>query len=283
MKAIKAIRTTRGDLDLSEPVVMGILNITPDSFHDGGRFDSPALWRAQAVKMAREGAAIIDIGAVSTRPGAAEVSEEEELQRLLPALESIAAELEGTFLSVDTYRSRVAARCLEAGAHIINDISGGRFDPGMFPLVARTGAPYIMMHIQGTPRNMQANPTYRDVVSEVRGFFADQLEQLQALGVKDNVVIDPGFGFGKTVDHNFQLLDALETFKFLGCPVLAGISRKSMINKVLGTNPSGALNGTSVVNTIALLRGADILRVHDVREAVEAVKLVKKLKSIKQE
>jgi dihydropteroate synthase len=229
-----------------------------------------------------EGAAIVDIGGASTRPGATEVSEKEELDRVLPAVEEFMRAFPHVLVSVDTYRSQVAARCLEAGAHIINDISGGRYDPDMFQLVAKTGAPYVMMHIQGTPRSMQKNPTYGNVVAEVTAFFRGQLDKLRALGVRDNVIIDPGFGFGKTVDHNFQLLDALGTFATLGCPVMAGVSRKSMINRVLGTTAKEALNGTTVINTIALLGGADILRVHDVREAIEAVQLVRKLKSIKQ-
>ena len=261
---------------------MGILNLTPDSFYDGGRFrDEPAILE-RVGKMLEEGAAIIDIGGISTRPGARDVSQEEELERLLPALAGIIRTYPDALISVDTFRSRVARQCLDAGAHIINDISGGKFDEDMLPLIAETGAPYIMMHILGTPRDMQRNPQYGNVVREVKQFFEDQLDKLQKLGIQDNVVVDPGFGFGKTTEHNFQLLGNLSEFSTLNAPVMAGVSRKSMINRVLEIHPSEALNGTTVINTIALLNGADILRVHDVRPAVEAVTLVQYLKATTQ-
>lgn len=260
---------------------MGILNVTPDSFYDGGRYPElqDIVW--QAGKMLDEGAALIDIGGISTRPGSSEISTEEELGRLLPAIGEITRHFPDAILSIDTYRSAVARECMKAGAHLVNDISGGRFDEEMFSFIAEAGVPYIMMHIQGNPADMQKDPVYGDVVSEVKAFFEGQLTKLRSLGVTANVVIDPGFGFGKTLEHNFRLLDTLSEFRQLGCPVMAGVSRKSMINRVLGTHPAEALNGTTVIHTIALLNGADILRVHDVKEAVEAVKLVQKLKSVR--
>lgn len=263
-----------GPIDLASPRVMGILNLTPDSFYDGGSYLSDDRYLNQVDKMLKEGADLIDLGAVSTRPGSEAVSVDLELKRLLPVIENITRNFPEALLSADTYNSRVARESIAAGAHIINDISGGMFDDQMFPFIAASKTPYIMMHIQGTPKDMQKDPQYQDVVKEVRTFFDVQLNKLAALGVNNNVVIDPGFGFGKNAEHNFSLLKHLPEFKTLNCPVMAGVSRKSMINRVLGTSPKEALNGTTAVNTIALLNGADILRVHDVREAVEAIKLV---------
>jgi len=261
-------------LDLSSPVVMGILNITPDSFYDGGKHPTTEKAVLQAERMIREGAAIIDIGAVSTRPDAADVDEFEELSRLKAVLPVLRKEFPETIISVDTWRSSVAKEAVACGADMINDISGGRFDKEMFETIAGLKVAYIMMHTQGTPGTMQQNPHYDDVVNDIFDFFTENLKKLRHLGVTDNIIIDPGFGFGKTVKHNYELLSKISKFKSLGFPVLVGLSRKSMINKILESKPSEALNGTSVLNTIALLNGADILRVHDVKEAVEAIKLV---------
>jgi dihydropteroate synthase len=263
-------------LDLTAPVVMGVLNLTPDSFYDGGRSEGLENAIRRAGKMIEEGAAVIDIGAVSTKPNAQEVSEEEEWGRLKAVLKDLRKRFPDTVLSVDTYRASIANRAADLGVDMINDISGGRFDELMFETVAEIKLPYVMMHIQGTPATMQQNPVYNDVADEVNEFLKNQISKLAGLGVTENIILDPGFGFGKTVEHNYELLRRFSEFKNLGYPLLAGLSRKSMINKVLEINPEQALNGTSVLNTIALLNGANILRVHDVKEAVEAVKLVEK-------
>jgi len=268
-------------VSLEKPVVMGILNITADSFYDGAKFDTEKTWLAQTEKMLKEGAAIIDIGAVSTRPGSEEIAEDKELERLLPALYSIQKHFPEAILSVDTYRSKVAEIAISKGAFMINDISGGTFDEKMFGTVARLKAPYIIMHIKGTPKNMQINPHYKNVVKEIKDFFFGQLEKLATLGVTDNIILDPGFGFGKTLEDNYKILSGLKSFIELGHPVMAGVSRKSMINKVLKTSPAEAMNGTTVLNTIALVNGANILRVHDVKEAMEAVRLVKAYENAK--
>ena len=264
------------DINLSHKIVMAILNVTPDSFFDGGVNITETAWLQKVERSIRDGAGIIDIGAISTRPGAAEVSQDEELERLIPAIKSIVKYFPEIVISVDTYRSAVAHAVINEGAGMINDISGGTFDPEIFSIVANARLPYIMMHIKGTPRYMQANPSYDDVTGEVIDFLKQQTEKALLAGVKQ-VIWDPGFGFGKTVEHNYQLMKDLKLFKASGYPLLVGISRKSMINVVLGTKPAGALNGTTVLNTVALLNGADILRVHDVKEAVEAVKLVEML------
>jgi dihydropteroate synthase len=261
-------------IDLTTPVVMGILNITPDSFFDGGKFTESDTQLFQAEKMLNEGASIIDLGATSTRPGAGEVTEDEELNRVIPALQSLKKEFPQAIISVDTYRSKVAEIAIENGAHIINDISGGTIDDKMFQTIADLEVPYVLMHIKGTPKNMQNDPQYVDVVQEVKYFFKKQLRKLKNIGVTDNIILDPGFGFGKTLENNYELLKDLSSFTDMGCPILAGISRKSMINKVLNKTPDEALNGTTALNTIALLNGANILRVHDVKEAVEVVRLV---------
>ncbi|MEI6436687.1 MAG: dihydropteroate synthase [Bacteroidota bacterium] len=260
-------------LDLSRPAVMGILNLTPDSFFDGGRYSAISDQKKRVEQMIAEGASIIDIGAVSSRPGAAEVSEKEEMERLLPSLKAITAEFPEMIISVDTFRSAVACAAVEHGAGMINDIYGGRYEPGMMENVASLKVPYILMHLKGTPATMQINPSYSDVVAEVYFFFEQLLVRCHETGLSQ-IIIDPGFGFGKTVEQNFTLLSNLKTFKALGKPIVAGLSRKSMINAVLHTSPDEAMNGATVLNTIALLKGADILRVHDVKEAVEAVKLV---------
>ena len=263
-------------LDLHEPVVMGILNITPDSFYDGGRFSTEESVIEQVQKMTDEGARIVDMGACSTRPGAKEIPVEEELNRLIPALTAVRKKFPDLIISVDTYRGEVVKRAVSAGADIVNDVSGGTMDNTMFDTIAALGVPYILMHMKGTPLDMQKNPTYADVVSEVLQYFTDKIERLKAAGVKQ-LIIDPGFGFGKTLAHNFELLKNLEKFKSFGCPVLVGMSRKSMVNLVLGVKAKDALNGTTSLNTMALLKGASILRVHDVKEAVESIKLVRQV------
>ena len=263
-------------LDLTTPRVMGILNVTPDSFFDGGKYKNKYDFLAQTEKMLNEGATFIDIGAYSSRPGAKHISEEEELQRMLPVVELLVKNFPEILISIDSFRSRVVEESINAGAAIINDISGGKMDTNMFETVAKLQVPYIMMHMQGTPQNMQQNPQYENVVTEVLSFFAEQLFKLRQLKVND-VIIDVGFGFGKTVDQNYELLKNLSLFKSLDAPILTGVSRKSMLYKLLGTSAQEALNATTVANTIALLNGTHILRVHDVKEAVEAVTIVNQL------
>lgn len=266
-------------IDLSKPIVMGILNVTPDSFFDGGRYKSEINIVKRAEEILEQGATIIDIGALSTRPGAEGISTREELDRLLPAVKAVRKAFPKAFISIDTYRSWVALEVIEeCGPCIVNDVSGGNFDVRMFETVGRLGVPYILMHMLGTPLMMQENPEYEDIIRDISLFFTDRVKKLTKAGVKD-VIIDPGFGFGKTLEHNYELLNRLDAFKVFQLPVLVGVSRKSMINKLLGTKPEQALNGTSVVNTLALMGGCDILRVHDVREAVEAVRIFNMLHS----
>jgi dihydropteroate synthase len=257
-------------LDLSTPAVMGILNLTPDSFYDGGKFNSTENALQQAGKMISEGAKIIDIGAVSTRPGAQRVPETEEWNRMKEVIPVLRENFPGTILSIDTYSSAIAKKAIGAGAHIINDISGGTMDAEMFETVAALQVPYVLMHIKGTPETMQKDPQYENVVEEVKAFFEMNIEKLEKSGVK-NIILDPGFGFGKTVEHNYQLLNALDVFTGMNYPVLAGLSRKSMITKLFGGENKDALRGTIEVNKIALQKGAKILRVHDVKEAMELV------------
>lgn len=259
-------------IDLSTPKVMGILNVTPDSFHDGGQFTDVERAVKQTERMLIDGATFIDIGGQSTRPGAEQVGAEEEIKRTIPVIEAIVKEFSDVNISIDTYHAKVAKAAIAAGASIINDVSAGDDDEQMFPTVAELQVPYIIMHKQGTPQTMQQNPEYMDVVKEVINYFIAKTTQLNKLGVHD-VIIDPGFGFGKTVEHNYSLLKHLTDFNIFSIPVLAGVSRKSMINKVLGTKPENALNGTSIANTMALLNGSKILRVHDVKEAMQAIKL----------
>lgn len=260
-------------LSLSQPAVMGILNITPDSFYDGGRYNGLESHISHAARMISEGAAIIDLGAVSSRPGAEEVSQNEEKQRLVPVLRELVKRFPDTIFSVDTYRSEIAKAAVENGAFIINDISGGDMDAGMFPVMAGLNAAYIFMHMKGIPSTMQVNPVYEDVTSEVHDYLSQKLSLLKSYGVQ-HVAADPGFGFGKTIRLNYTLLNHLHKFTDLGVPLLVGLSRKSMIYRLLNILPDEALNGTAVIQTIALLQGADILRVHDVKEAVEAIRLV---------
>lgn len=263
-------------VDMSGSMVMGIVNVTPDSFFSGSRTPNKEDVLARVDQILEEGGEIIDIGACSTRPGADDLSDEEEGGRLWPVMEMIREKHPDVLISLDTYRSFIARKAVEEyGVDIINDISGGDIDPAMFETVAGLKVPYILMHIQGTPENMQKNPQYNDVTGEVIQKLAQKVDQLRSLGVAD-VIIDPGFGFGKTVDHNFQLLHDLEQFKMFERPLLVGVSRKSMIYKYKGGGPEDALNGTTVLNTLALTKGANILRVHDVKEAVECVKLVTK-------
>ncbi len=267
-------------LDLSSPVVMGILNLTPDSFFDGGRYTTEAVMLEQAERMLEEGAAILDLGGMSSRPGAELISEAEELRRMLPAVEAILRRFPQTIISVDTFRAEVAAQSVAAGAAVINDIYAGRFDDKMFETVAALGTPYIMMHMQGEPANMQKAPNYSDATKEILQFFIEKIGQLRALGVKD-IILDPGFGFGKTVEHNYQLLRDLHIFRMTDLPILTGISRKSMICRVLDVPPAAALNGTSALHMVALQQGARILRVHDVKEAWEVVRLWQALEMVK--
>ena len=259
-------------LSLDEPVVMGIINATPDSFYEGHLSLKKNDIVALAGKMINDGAAILDIGGLSTRPGSKPVSVPEETDRVLPVIEAIHAAYPEIILSVDTYNSAVAKAAVLGGAGIINDISGGNLDPDMLDTAAASGVPYICMHMQGTPATMQKSPVYKDVVKEVLDFFIVKIDACSKAGIKD-VIIDPGFGFGKTIEHNFKLLKELAVLKITGKPILAGLSRKNTIYKTLGITTAEALNGTTVLNTMALMNGASILRVHDVKEATEAVKL----------
>lgn len=265
----------RGKLLLLEtPLVMGILNITDNSFYKG-HLQEDLL--AITGKMLAEGAAIIDIGGQTTKPGSERLSASIETERILPVIQSILEKYPDCLISVDTYQSAVANAAVQAGARIVNDISGGEMDPLMIPTVASLQVPYICMHMQGRPESMQDHPHYENVVKEVMDYFVKKIAACQSAGIKD-LIIDPGFGFGKTIDHNFQLLQQLSAFQLLGKPILAGLSRKASIYKTLATTPDNALNGTTVLNTIALLQGASILRVHDVKEAREAVQLIQAYK-----
>jgi dihydropteroate synthase len=259
-------------LVLEKPVVMGIINTTPDSFFEGSRHQAVQQIVDTAGNMLEDGATIIDIGGQSTRPGSLQVSASEELERTAPAVEAIRKHFPATFISVDTYYSTVARETVSLGADIINDISAGSMDADLVPVVAALQVPYILMHMQGTPATMQAQPQYTDVVQEVLQFLLHKKAALQAAGIRD-IIIDPGFGFGKTIEHNLRLLKQFHTFSMLDCALLAGLSRKSTVYKTLGITADKALNGTTVLNTLALHNGAHILRVHDVKEAVEAVTL----------
>ncbi|MFY0255592.1 dihydropteroate synthase [Chitinophaga sp. 30R24] len=265
-------------LSLHTPVVMGIINATDDSFYEGNRMHELHQVMAKAQQHLEEGAAILDLGAQSTRPGAEVVGPEEEIHRLLPSIHAILNRYPTAIISIDTWYASVAEKAVQAGASIINDISAGDMDPEMIPLIGRLQVPYIAMHMQGKPATMQHNPQYGNVVTEVLDYLKEKLAVCRAAGIKD-FIADPGFGFGKTLEHNYALMKELSLFSsVLGVPVLTGISRKSMIYKLLHTTPTEALNGTTVLNTIALLHGAHILRVHDVKAAVEAVRITEKLK-----
>ena len=268
----------RGEIiTLDTPRVMGILNITPNSFFDGSKHQDHYLMQTE--KMVNEGAFIIDVGGVSTKPGSVAPSVQEETDRVIPVIEQIRKNFESTYISIDTFRSEVAKQAISAGADIINDVSAGRLDDNFLQTVANLKVPYILMHMQGNPSNMQENPAYKNVTQDVIFDLSEVLGKLRKLGVVD-VIIDPGFGFGKSVEHNFQLLRELKHFQLFNVPILVGLSRKSMINRVIGTSPRNALNGTSALNTIALLNGAKLLRVHDVKEAVQCIQLVEQYKKI---
>lgn len=261
-------------LNLKEPIIMGILNVTPDSFYDGGKYEDKIAIKEQVDKMLKEGATIIDIGGMSSRPGADIISLEEELQRVIPIIDLVATAFPEAIISVDTIRAEVAERAINSGAHIINDISAGRLDAKMYETVAKLGVPYILMHMKGKPKDMQEQTNYEDITRDILSFLTKEVEKLRELGVID-IIIDPGFGFGKTIQQNYTLLQKLNIFQLLDCLVLAGLSRKSMIYKLLGTSPDQALNGTTALHMVALQQGANILRVHDVKEAKEVIELWK--------
>lgn len=260
-------------VDLNDPKIMGILNVTPDSFFDGGQFQSPDLLLQQATKLLGEGADFLDVGGASSKPGAKPITEEEELKRVISAVKLILDRHPDALISIDTTRSQVAKKAVEAGAALVNDISAGHADPKMMEVVGALGVPYIAMHMQGTPQTMQDNPQYENILLDIRLALSQSIEKAYSHGIND-VIVDPGFGFGKTVTHNYELLKNLSEFIHLDVPILVGVSRKSMIQKVLGVSVNDALNGTSVLHTLALHQGAHILRVHDVKEAKEVVKLV---------
>ncbi len=272
---MKTINCKGNLIDLNKPKVMGILNLTPDSFYDGGKYSSERLILLQVEKMIVEGATFIDIGAYSSRPGAKDLSENEELERITQILELILKNFPDIFISIDTFRSQVAKTCVEIGACMINDISGGNLDTNMFETIAKLQVPYILMHMPGTPQTMQKLTDHEDIVKDIIYYFSKKINQLNILGVND-IILDVGFGFGKTLDQNYELLQKLKLFKSFDLPLLTGISRKSMIYKLLNITADEALNATSVTNTIALLNGSNILRVHDVKEAVETIKIVSK-------
>jgi len=269
--------TCKGQLiSLETPIIMGILNLTPDSFYDGGKYRDENTILNQTALMDAEGATFIDLGAYSSRPGADDISEEEELRRLMPVIELLLENFPSLLLSIDTFRANVARRAIKAGATLINDISAGNLDENMLPTIAELQVPYIMMHMRGTPQTMKTLTHYDHLVKEVLFYFSERVASARALGIND-LIIDPGFGFAKTIVQNFELLHRLELFKTLDLPLLAGLSRKSTIYKTLNIEPNEALNGTTVLNTIALMKGASILRVHDVKPAMEAVTLLDKL------
>ncbi|MGB3452639.1 MAG: dihydropteroate synthase [Moheibacter sp.] len=265
-------------IDLSTPRVMGILNITPDSFYEGSRLKNADEALKKTEQMLNEGADFLDVGGMSTRPGSEVLNENDELKRVIPVIEIILKNFPETLISVDTWRSKVALEAVGAGAAIVNDISAGSLDPELFQTVAKLDVPYILMHMQGTPQTMQQNPVYKDVVLEVNQFLSEKIFELRKLGVSD-IILDPGFGFGKTIDHNYSLLKNLNLIGFGEFPILAGLSRKSMIKKLLDVDEKNALNGTTAVNMIALQNGANILRVHDVKEAKQCVQIWQELKN----
>lgn len=268
----------RGKLfDLSTPQVMGILNVTPDSFYAASRMETEEAIRMRVRQIVEEGATMIDVGAYSSRPGADDVSAEEEMARLRRGMKVLREEAPDVVVSVDTFRADVAKMCVEElGVDVVNDISGGELDKAMFQMVAKLGVPYILMHMKGTPQTMQEAPRYDDLMKEVMLYFAEKIQKLRDLGQKD-IILDPGYGFAKTLDHNYELLHHQEMLNVFELPILVGVSRKSMIYRLLGNTPNEALNGTTMLNTIALQKGASILRVHDVKEAVEVVTLYQKI------
>ncbi len=273
---LKSINCRGKLIDLTFPKVMGILNLTPDSFYDGGKFKSEKHILLQTEKMLKEGATFIDIGAYSSRPGAEHINEDQELTRLIPVLELILHKFPDILISIDTFRSRVAEKSINVGASMINDISAGNLDDKMFQTIASLQVPYILMHMVGKPQNMETNTNYKDLIMDIIFYFSKKINKLRTLGIND-LIIDVGFGFSKTMDQNYELLQNLNLFKTLELPILAGVSRKSMLYKYLKITPEEALNATTVANTIALQQGANILRVHDVKQAVEAIRITNKL------
>ncbi len=279
LKRKNTINLGEEPIDLTVPIVMGIVNVTPDSFYDGGKMEDEKVLLTAVEKMINDGARILDIGAVSTRPGSQIISTKVELGRLLPAVKAIRNSFPDITISIDTFRSWVAVRVIdEIGPIIVNDISGGSLDSKMFETIGKIKVPYILSHIQGTPQDMQDDPHYDDLIKDISSYLSEKVKRLTKLGVTD-IIIDPGFGFGKTLENNYELLNRLDSFKVFQLPVMAGISRKSMIWKALENSPEEALNGTTVANTLALMGGADILRVHDAKEAVEAVKIFCEIKA----
>jgi len=269
----------KGELiDLKKPKVMGILNLTPDSFFDGGKYKDEGAILKQVEFMLDHGAAFIDMGAYSSRPGAEHVPEDEELQRIIPVIDLILKNFPDTLISVDTFRSKVAAESIEHGAAIINDIAAGNLDKNMFATITKHQVPYIMMHMKGTPQSMQKEATYDNLINDLRFYFSEKIQEATSKKIND-VIIDPGFGFAKTTAQNYTLLHHLDMFQTLGLPILIGLSRKSMVYKILESSPQEALNGTTALHTVALLKGANIIRAHDVKEASECVKLVEALKA----
>lgn len=265
-------------VDLNVPKVMGILNLTPDSFYDGGRYRETSAILDRVDGMLADGATFIDIGAYSSRPGAEHISEDGELSRLLPVLELIVKNFPDILISIDTFRSKVATRSIEMGAALINDISAGNLDPKMFGVISHFQVPYIMMHLKGTPRSMQKNTVYNDLAYDLLLYFSKKIDEATSKKIND-VLIDPGFGFAKTIQQNYQLLDHLEVFRTFKRPVLIGLSRKSMIYKTVKSTAERALNGTTALHAIALLKGANVLRAHDVKEAIECIDLIETLKA----
>jgi len=273
----KIIKQKGNSIDFSTPIVMGILNLTSDSFYDGGKYLTEENIIKKCVKIKKLGAKIIDIGACSSRPGSNPVSQQEELKRLIPAIKIVRKYTKNLLISVDTFRSEVVKECVENGADMINDISAGENDKNMFDTIIKLNVPYIMMHMKGNPLTMQNKPNYNDVMSELKEFFNTKIENLNNKGF-NKIIIDPGFGFGKTLDNNYTILKNLMQFKEFNLPILIGASRKSMIYNILNKKPETSLNGTSIINTIGLINGASILRVHDVEEAMECIKITNTLK-----
>jgi len=263
-------------IDLSTPKVMGILNITPDSFYDGGRYKDEKEILLQVETMLSEGATFIDVGAYSSRPGAIHISENEELKRIIPVINLILSHFPKALISIDSFRSNVARQCIETGAALINDISAGKMDDAMLATVAKLNVPYIMMHMKGTPQSMKQHRTYNDLIKEIIFYFSERIAEARSHQIND-LIIDPGFGFSKNLDQNYELIQNLELFTNLELPLLVGVSRKSMIYNLLESSPKTALNGTTVLNTLALTKGASILRVHDVKEAMECIKITNQL------
>ena len=267
----------KGELiSFSVPKIMGILNVTPDSFYDGGKYNSEKKILDQVEKMISSGADIIDVGGYSSRPGAKEISIENELSRVIPIIQLISKRFPNIIISIDTFRSKVANQAVNSGAHMINDISGGNLDSNMFKTVSKLDVPYILMHMRGSPKNMMNNTNYDDILNEIKNYFSERISKARLEGVND-IIIDPGFGFSKTKEQNYKLMNHLEFLKEFKTPIVVGISRKSMIYKTLDTTPDKALNGSTILHTISLLKGANILRTHDVLEAVECVKIIRQL------